>query len=545
MDKKAADKKLKCCVYARVSTDEQAERDLSIPFQLERCRYHAQGKGWEVVREFVDAGESARTDKRPEFQKMIAQARNKAFDIILVHKFDRFARNDYDFIIYEKELEDLKITVESVSEPGDASTPAGYISRRMMQIISTWYSKNLAIEVKKGLQKKVENGGWPKQAPFGYLNKHDKNSAWIEVDPRNGSLVTEAFKEMASGRWTLQSWSDESYVRGYISRLGNQISRSKWSDIFHNRFYLGETWLKKGDVPTKGAHQPLVDEDTFTQVQQILRLHDKNKQRTRRHKYLLQGLVHSVDADSVCWAETHPTKRISYYRSREKVNGSSVFYNTRDIEEQLPAVFKSITITEEARQDLRKELEALFKAEANGNGELSKAEARLVKLARMEKNLQRLVIEEQISYEDFKEHRAQIEAEKSRLKNTVDAIRQRQHLIKADFEVALELATQLDFLFDKGTFDEKRLICETVFKCLYVEEGKVTKAELNAPFAIIASRAKGSGAVPNGGLRGTIPRTIHKPRKTSGQYIKIFSATFPWPPGKGKVEVCHSHSILN
>ena len=499
MHDKAGINQLRCCIYARVSTDEQAERDLSIPFQLERCRYHAQGKGWTVVKEFVDAGESARTDKRPQFQKMIAQARSKAFDIILVHKFDRFARNDYDFIIYEKELEDLSITVESISEPGDASTPAGYISRRMMQVISTWYSKNLAIEVKKGLQKKVENGGWPKQAPFGYLNKHDKNSAWIEVDPRNGPFVTESFKEMATGKWTLQSWADESYSRGYLSKFGNKMARSKWSDNFHNRFYLGETWLKKGDVPTKGTHQPLVDEDTFTQVQQVLKQHDKNKQHTKRYKYLLRGLVHSIDADSICWAETHPKKRISYYRSREKVNGSSIFYNTRDIEEQLPAIFKNITITEKSRQNLRKEIEALFEAEANGDGELSKAEARLIKLARMEKNLQRLVIEEQISYDDFKEHRSQIEAEKSRLKNTVDAIRQRQHLVKADFEVALELATQLDFLFEKGTFDEKRLICETVFKCLYVEEGKVTKAELNAPFAIIALRAKGSGAVTNGG----------------------------------------------
>ena len=50
-----------------------------------------------------------------------------------------------------------------------------------------------------------------------------------------------------------------------------------------------------------------------------------------------------------------------------------------------------------------------------------------------------------------------------------------------------------------GTFDEKRLICETVSKCLYVEDGKVAKAELNAPFAIIASRTKSSGAVSNGG----------------------------------------------
>ena len=110
----------KVAIYARVSTDEQAERDLSIPFQLERCRYHAQGKGWEVVKEFVDAGESARTDKRPEFQKMITAARAKEFDVILIHKFDRFARNDYDFITYEKELEDLGIIVESVSEPGYA-----------------------------------------------------------------------------------------------------------------------------------------------------------------------------------------------------------------------------------------------------------------------------------------------------------------------------------------------------------------------------------------------------------------------------------------
>ena len=72
-------------------------------------------------------------------------------------------------------------------------------------------------------------------------------------------------------------------------------------------------------------------------------------------------------------------------------------------------------------------------------------------------------------------------------------------MVKADFKVALELATQLDFLFEKGTFDEKRLICGTVLKCLYVEEGKVPKAELNAPFALIASGGKGSGTVKNGG----------------------------------------------
>ena len=291
------------------------------------------------------------------------------------------------------------------------------------------------------------------------------------------------------------------------------MGRSKWSDLFHSRLYLGETWLKEGDVPVKGTHQPLVDEATFTEVQQVLRAHDKNRQRTRRHKYLLRGILHSVEADSQCWAETNNKKQLSYYRSRQKLNGAQVFYNSRTVEGQLPAVFKSITISEQARRDLRKQLADWFEAEANGSEELKKAEARLAKLERMEKNLQRLVIEEEIPHQDFKEHRAQIEAERSRLRNTVDAIRQRQHLVKADFEIALQLATELDFLFEKGNYDEKRLICETVFKRLYVEKGKITKTELNAPFALIARSASGSGTVTNGGPLGTVSELLFEKKQ--------------------------------
>jgi len=129
---------------------------------------------------------------------------------------------------------------------------------------------------------------------------------------------------------------------------------------------------------------------------------------------------------------------------------------------------------------------------------MKQAETRLVKLRRMEQNLQQLMLEEEITLADFKEHRIKIEAERSRLQNVVDVISQRQHLIKADFEVALQLATELDFLFEKGTFDEKRLLCETVFKRVYLKEGRVSEVELNAPFGLIASRGEGSGTVQLG-----------------------------------------------
>ena len=148
---------------------------------------------------------------------------------------------------------------------------------------------------------------------------------------------------------------------------------------------------------------------------------------------------------------------------------------------------------------MRNGLANWFDSESITNEELKTAEARLAKLRTMEKNLQQLYLEEEISHHDFREHRARIEAERSRLTYTVDAIKQRQHLVKADFEIALQLATELDFLFVNGNFDERRLLCETIIKRLHVKEGSVTKVELNSPFALIASRAKSSESVIYGG----------------------------------------------
>ena len=510
MSKNVPANQTKCCIYARVSTEEQAERDLSIPFQLERCRYHARGLNWEIVKEYVDAGESARTDKRPEFQKMITAARAKEYDIILVHKFDRFARNDYDFVVYEKELEDLGISLESVSEPGDASTPAGYIGRRMMQIISTWYSKNLAVEARKGMREKVDKGGWPKLAPPGYLNVHDKNTSWIEVDPKLGPLVTKAFQEIATGTWTLKEWADHVYSQGYRSRKGYRIAVGIWSSIFHNRFYLGETWLKKGDLPTKGNHEPLIDRDTFDRVQSVLRSHDNFKQRTQRHKYLLQGILFSEDTNTPCFVETHPKKRISYYRTKGKIDGRQIFYNTRDIDGQLSEVMTDMTITAEQKAALEDQLRKWFSTENSDSEEWEQAKQRLAKLDRMEQTLQELLLEEEISKEDFKKRRVRVQAERTNLRYLVDTIETRRGLVRTDFEFALQLANRLDSIFEKGDNDTRRLLCETIFRQVRIREGKIVDTELNSPFTLIVAQTKGSESL----LSGQPASTAHS---SSGQ----------------------------
>ena len=116
------------------------------------------------------------------------------------------------------------------------------------------------------------------------------------------------------------------------------------------------------------------------------------------------------------------------------------------------------TISDDVVIMLEKELAAWFDEEGTSDAELKQAETRLAKLRKTEKNLKRLAIEEGISFRDFREHRSEIEAERAKLNNMIETIKSRRNLIRADFEITLSLANQLDFLFEKGTFDGRRLL---------------------------------------------------------------------------------------
>lgn len=164
-------KQIKAVAYARVSSKEQAEKELSIPAQLEAIRDYCQQKGYTLVHEYVDAGKSAKTDERPEFQRMIAAAKrqNRDFNAIIVYKFDRFSRNRDDHVIYKSLLKKIGVTVYSVTEQTDPETPHGFLLEGIMEVISEFYSMNLKAESMKGLTENAKrgfhNGG---RAPYGY-----------------------------------------------------------------------------------------------------------------------------------------------------------------------------------------------------------------------------------------------------------------------------------------------------------------------------------------------------------------------------------------
>src|ERR1051325_1481514 len=108
---------MNCLLYARVSTDKQAEKELSIPAQITAMREYARRNGWNVINHFVDSGESARTINRPELKRLIAHCKEQqGIDVVLVHKIDRLARNLIDHATIKVILKQKGIRLISVTE---------------------------------------------------------------------------------------------------------------------------------------------------------------------------------------------------------------------------------------------------------------------------------------------------------------------------------------------------------------------------------------------------------------------------------------------
>ena len=137
-------------IYARYSSDNQREE--SIEGQIRECTAYAEKNGITVIKHYIDRALSAKTDNRPDFQQMIKDSEKRLFDIVLVWKLDRFARNRYDSAHYEYQLERNHVKLVSATEP-ISDSPAGIMVKSMLTGMAEYYSAELS--EKKGSFQRV------------------------------------------------------------------------------------------------------------------------------------------------------------------------------------------------------------------------------------------------------------------------------------------------------------------------------------------------------------------------------------------------------
>ena len=290
--------------YIRVSTREQAQRGgseegFSLPAQREANKRKAQSMGALVVKEFADRGESARSANRPELQKMLAYLKEDGgMDYVIVHKLDRLARNRADDVEINRAFEEAGVRLVSTSENID-QTPGGMLLHGIMSSIAEFYSRNLANEVIKGMGEKARNGGTLGKAPLGYLNvrARDENGRevrTIALDEERAPLIRLAFTEYATGQWTTKKLAAHLHSHGLTTvptahKPAKAVSGAQLHRMLRHPYYKGTISFQGIEYP--GAHEPLVDEETWRHVQAMLDSH-RFGERERQHNHHLKTTVY-------------------------------------------------------------------------------------------------------------------------------------------------------------------------------------------------------------------------------------------------------------
>lgn len=295
---------LRVASYVRYSSENQ--RMESIESQLRASEEYCNRHQYQIVRTYSDRAKSATTDKRPEFQKMIKDSEQGLFDIVLVHKLDRFARNKYDSALYKKKLKNNGVRVVSVTENLDDS-PESIILESVIEGMAEYYSKNLAREVMKGLKENAyqckHNGGIP---PLGYDVNEEKKYVINEKEAEAVKLIFQMY---------LDDYTSGDMIRklnsyGFRTKKETEWTKNSLTSIVRNEKYKGiyiynrtitkdnqghrnnhKNKNKKDMVRIEGSIPQIIDNETFDKVQEKLKDRKRTSPSASKTSYLLAGLV--------------------------------------------------------------------------------------------------------------------------------------------------------------------------------------------------------------------------------------------------------------
>ncbi|MCQ2386912.1 MAG: recombinase family protein [Clostridia bacterium] len=249
---------MRAVIYARYSSDKQNEA--SIEGQLRECKEYAEYNHIDIVGTYIDRALSAKTDNRPDFQRMISDSKTHQFDTVIVWKFDRFARNRYDSAVYQKILSDNGVRLLSVKEEV-ADGPEGIIVKAMFEAYAEYYSAELSVKVKRGMKENAINGRWNGgQEPFGYYAKDHK----LYIDESVVEIIRLAFKMCADGK-PIKEIHKYFVEKNILNKKGKPMSYQSVRYMLSNRIYIGE--YSTAGYTHENWCEPIIDKTTFEKVQ--------------------------------------------------------------------------------------------------------------------------------------------------------------------------------------------------------------------------------------------------------------------------------------
>lgn len=279
----------KAALYCRVSTEEQAREGLSLGAQQATLAEFCQARGWTVAGAYIDEGYSAKNLERPAIRRLVADARQHRFDVVVVWRLDRLSRRVLDTMrLVEEVLDPLEVGFASVTESIDTKTPAGRMMIGLLASVAQWERESIVARTRMAKRQAVLQGRWPGgPAHLAYTYDHQRRT--LDVRPEGVALYLRLVE------WYLdQGWG--------LARIARQLNREgqpgprggRWAETTVRRVL--ESPVPAGYLPLRGAlhagpHPAIIDADRWLQLQTERCRRSAEHTHARSESFLLSGLA--------------------------------------------------------------------------------------------------------------------------------------------------------------------------------------------------------------------------------------------------------------
>jgi site-specific DNA recombinase len=451
---------MRAAIYIRVSTQEQAMEGFSVPAQRHRAAAFCDSQGWTVVGIYTDDGKSAKDTNRPELQRMLADADDNLFDVIVVYKLDRLTRSVLDLYEILARIDKRGIKFKSVTEMYDTTTATGRLFITLVAALAQWERENLAERVYFGMEEMVRQGSRPGGTTcYGY----DMIDGKMRINEAQARIVRRIFDayEATQGMRAIQQQLEAER----IPPPNKHWSTTTINYMLRNPVYIGKLrWnlRKRGKGKTgapiivDGQHEPIISKVQFERVQRLLDRRRTLPPVAATSDFAYSGILRCGRCGYAMSGTSRKYKsvRTKYYAcvNRQKNFKCSMPYIREDVLED--AFMQHVKRQLEEHCDVEIEPES----EIDVDAAIADLNRRLQLVAERKRKFQTMYVDELISRDDFLLRRTELEAEEKSLRDALEEIADVGDGDGNDITAA-EL---LDMITNCGDADKKAIMQEMV-----------------------------------------------------------------------------------
>jgi site-specific DNA recombinase len=318
-----------CVIYTRVSSKEQMDTNQSLEWQKKFCMEYAIKNKYQTKGYFGGTYESAKSDERKEFSRMLkfVRASKEKISFILVYSLDRFSRTGDSAIYIAGELKKTGVNIIAVTQPIDTNSHAGALQQNIQFIFGKYDNDLRRQKTIDGMREKLLRGEWIGNAPTGYSFVKGAITQTIIINEK-GELIKQAFVWRAKGMTYEQ-------IISKLKPLGINIPKQTLTEIFRNPFYCGfmSHSLLNGEV-MKGKHPALIDEDLFLRANELKKT-DGYKSNKANDNLPLKVFVKDAESGAPFTGYLVKKKGLYYYKVNKvgiKINRSTSIMHDKFVE---------------------------------------------------------------------------------------------------------------------------------------------------------------------------------------------------------------------